>query len=112
MAARAGSPTSAAVSAREAMLNIGGAFVDLRSRILTPVAAHCFARRRSEAMSVSSAASGRQQAHRRVGALFLQCQEDRGVALGPAAADRLDQLLLAERGEPHRRIGGARQLER
>ena len=39
-------------------------------------------------------------------------EKDRGVAISPTAAHRLDHFLLAEGPKPHRRIAGARQLER
>src|SRR5947209_2710845 len=47
-----------------------------------------------------------------VSTFHLEREKDRGVATSPAAADRLDHFLLAESSKTHRRVGGARQLER
>jgi hypothetical protein len=42
----------------------------------------------------------------------LKRKKDRGVAICPAAADRFDHFLLADRRETHRRVGCPRQFKR
>src|SRR6516165_3916130 len=52
------------------------------------------------------------QAHPNLGALLLQGQKDRGVAIGPAALDRFDHFCFTECAQTHRRVRGAREFLR
>jgi hypothetical protein len=56
--------------------------------------------------------SGLRETHPHAGSLFLECEEDRGVPIGPAPRHGLAHLLLAEGPQSEGDFGAVGQLER